>query len=165
MKKGIIIGSISAIIIIALCGWFYYYQYVEEVTDRYFVKYILPHEEKGMFGSKMSQPELELSVLSEYASDSAAVERESKKAALYKERLLEKFKNEKFDEANELTNEAKKNAYIDLLNEQRMIISITHVRSTDAKEALEIIKKHGLFSDDVEEFAKKNKLKAHIYPL
>ena len=55
--------------------------------------------------------------------------------------------------------------YIDLLSEKRMIISLTHIRNIDAEEALDIIKRHGLFSDDIKEYAEKNKLKANLYPL
>ena len=155
-------------IIVILCLGaigFYYYQYVDEVTDRYLVKYSLPHQNEGVYGSYMTKPKIEVINLPQYKSDSDAVKKETIEAESFKEGLLEKFENEDFKDDNEIINTARRNAYMSLLDENRMIISITHVRSIDAKEALEIIKEHGLFSDDVKEYAEKHKLKAIFYPL
>jgi hypothetical protein len=103
--------------------------------------------------------------LPQYESDSDAVKKETIEAESYKERILEKFKNDDFSDGDEFRNTARRNAYMNILDENRMVISLTHIRNMDAKKALEIIKEHGLFSDDVEEYAKENKLKANFYPL
>ena len=163
MKKSVLF--IIAILCVVAAGWFYYYQFVEEVTDRYLVKYSLPHRNEGVYGSYMTNPKMEFVNLPQYESDSDAVKKETIEAESYKERILEKFKNDDFSDGDEFRNTARRNAYMNILDENRMVISLTHIRNMDAKKALEIIKEHGLFSDDVEEYAKENKLKANFYPL
>jgi hypothetical protein len=79
--------------------------------------------------------------------------------------VLKDFSEEKFDDGNELKNMAKRNAYLDILNEERILLSITHVRSMDEEEAFNIIKEHGIFSKDIVEYAQGKKLKTNIYPL
>lgn len=156
---------IIAILCFAALVWFYYYQYVEEVTDRYLVKYTLPHENKSVYGSYKTELKVGIVNIPQYKSDSIAVRKETTAAESYNKKLLEKFEKENFKDGDEFMNNAKRNAYIDLLLEKRMIISLTHVRNMDAIEALDIIKKHGIFSKDVKEYGEKNKLKVNLYPL
>lgn len=163
MKKSLLIALLLSFSIAG--GYYYYFNYVEEITERYLVKYTIPHEEDGLYGTTMSDPKIDISRLKDYESDSLAIVHQKKEAESNKKWLLKQFSNEKFDDDDELMNLAKRNAYVNLLNEERMLISITHVRNMDAKEALDILKKHGLFSKDIKEYAEKKKLKANIYPL
>jgi hypothetical protein len=167
MKKKIFLYLITFVVLLAVIvgGWFYYYQYVEEVTERYLIKYTIPHETESMYGAYISKPEVEFVSVNKYSSDSIAIQRETKAAIEHHQYILKKFENEKFDDESEFMNITKRNAYVDLLNEKRILISISHVRSLDAKEALSLIKKHGIFSDDIIEYAEKNKLKTNIYPI
>ena len=146
---GIII--IAVCIIAALCGGFYYYHYnyVEEVTERYLVK----HSSK-----------VEISRLRFYENDSVAVEAETKALMKYKDDLLKLFEKESFGD-NEKIIEAKAEAYKEMYAETRAILVFTHVRNTSPKEILDIIRKYGLVSEQVKNYVEKHKIRMKVYPL
>ena len=150
MKKGYFVAAVAIIAVAVICGvWFYHYNYVEVVTERYIV----------------TVPKMEVKELTQYASDSVAVEKETANARDYRKKLLEMYDKEDFTDEDELTEEAKMNAYKNLMEQSSVLFSISHVRSTSPEEALEIIKEHGLLSNDVVEFAEENKIHVEVYQL
>ena len=57
MKKRLIIVIVIITCLIAVGGWCYY-KYIEEVTERYLVKYTEPHEEYGFYRNNLQFQDL-----------------------------------------------------------------------------------------------------------
>ena len=155
MKKAITI--LLAVAAIAAAGYYYYHNHVEEVTEYYVVK--------------AWKDKAEVARVRDYQNDSVAVETERRSYEKAMSRLLEKFgkdteaMKEPKDEVEEMMNNARVEAYKDLLSETRTIVVLTHTRSTSPKEVLEIMKKDGLLSDKAREYAEEHKVKASVYPI
>lgn len=164
MKKLIFI--LAALVVAAIGGYCYYYYYVDEVTERYLVKIRPPMERESTFGTTYSDPKVEISKIDfPYEDDSAAVANESKKYKRFYDDLLKKFGEEDFTKDSDFMNQAKLNAYKDMLAEDWLMITISETRNADSDELLETIKKHGIDSDETKEYIDRNKIKVSVYSL
>lgn len=166
MKKWIII--LVALAVAAIGGYCYYYYYVDEVTERYLIKITPPVKQESSFGTTYSDPKVEIEEIDfPYENDSTAVAYESEEYKRFHDYLLENLRSEDFfkDTDNEFVQQAKINAYKEKLAEERMILSISHTRSIDKDEFLKLIKKHGILSDKVEEYAVRKKIRTSTYTL
>lgn len=166
MKK-LYIG-ISVLVLCACIGvgiWYYYHNYVETVTEYILVKYTPPIEHDGYTSKEHS----EMAFVS-YSDDSTAVKRERVLMADYHNGVLDEYLKmpdtpPSDDQTAVMTWQAKRNAFEELLAEERILIRLTHVRSLEPKELLQLIKKHGMLSEPVDMFIQDNKIDAAFYPI
>lgn len=159
MKK-LLLPILAVIVIGAAVGGYLYYQhnYVEVVTERYLYTFT---PQGG------STPKVSITKTRNYPSDSIAVEYESKEVMKYLERLAKRYETDRKKHANddEIIRKAVDGAYDDLLREQRTLVILRHTRSMNVWGAIEIIKKHGLVSDEVKKYVEEKRLEMDIIPL
>lgn len=170
MKKNLVISIVITLIaIVAGGGYCYYYKCVETETHYYKLKYRAP-QERNYFGiTRYSEPKVELECLRVYENDSVAVadmqRDKDDRLKSFEKQLIEVSKEPvPKDQVEQIKHEAKINALIGLIDEQWVILSITHTRNFDQSKIDEIL---GIWNDSqkVEEFNNKYKISVKIYSI
>ena len=92
MKKLKYIIIISAILIVGVCGFLYYYFCIDTVNTYVLLKYTPPKREESIFGGyTYTKPEFEVKKLPDYKTDDEAVDDQKEKALNSHEFYLKKI--------------------------------------------------------------------------
>ena len=167
MKKLKYIIIISAIVIVGVCGFLYYYFCIDTVNTYVLLKYTPPKREESIFGGyTYTKPDFEFEKLPDYKTDDEAVDDQKEKALNSHEFYLKKYQEELEHptEDNDVIRKARLNACESLLTEQRILIRTTHTRRFNAEEALQMVIDHWT-DKSLEEYAKSKKIEVAIYQL
>lgn len=168
MKKTLI--TIFAIILIAgtaTGAWAYYYYNVEKVNNYYLITYTPPYERESIFGEiEYTKPEFEYKALLNYSSDESAIKAQTKEAKHRYTWLLQELERElKHPTEKELIlQKAKVDAITSALQEERILIRITHIRNFDSEEAFKMICDHWA-DKTLSNYAKSKKIDVAVYEI
>ena len=154
---------------------YYYYNYVEQVSDYYLISIELPRIEEWAFGKEKTDGKIEIKKLPEYANDSTAIVSETKKSEEFDEYLikeiekhLQKQKEVEQDFIEYNRERVHVNANTELLEQSRILMRFSHIRKFD-KDQFEKIKnliiKNGVFSEEVRRYMDKSKIDAEFYTI
>ena len=169
MKKKILIPIIIALIAAIGGGiYYYYYNYVETVTHYYLIRYTPAQIFNSPYGNSTIKPEVEISGLPEFISDSAAVAnviKDKERDLAWCEKELENVtKQNPTDNIKQIERNGKITALKRVLEEQWTTVSVTHTRNFDQSKINELVE---IWNDPtkVEEFNNKYKLSVKLYPI
>ena len=140
MKKYLPLIIIAAIAVIGLAAWFIYQQQV--VTDYYVA------EVKLLSEGKVSIEKIDV----DYKDESVAYREQTARIARIKMRAESELEN--------TTEKYRRMALLNTITEKAYLISITHKRSFDVSEAIDILKYDG--REKAENYAEKNDIKLNI---
>lgn len=131
------------------------------VTDYYFIETTppLPHEEL---------PSTKVSKLPEYENDSIAFHKGLEKAKIMHDKLVNACK-ETMERAEKYNSEymiqAAKEANANMLSTSYTMLKLSHKKSFKSEDLINLIKKHGLLSDEAQEYTKNKQIEYQIWPL
>lgn len=131
------------------------------VTDYYFIETTppLPHEEL---------PSTKVSKLPEYENDSIAFHKGLERAEVMYKRLSESCKNV-LDRAKAQKDpfalKCATDAVNNMLSTSYTMLKLSHKKSFKSEDLINLIKKHGLLSDEAQEYTKNKQIEYQIWPL
>ena len=159
-----------AIIIVAVCAFGLYYNYVNLITEYYTVETILPCDEDYAFAQAIDR-EAESQILvhqkKEYSSDKEAISSEQKNA----NSMRSIYRSKAIGAARENSN--KNDLILDPIYKYCKgesgalynIVKLSHTRKTNLTELWNIIKKYGLVSNEWRNYCESNNIKYDFLPL
>lgn len=187
MKKKKILITILIVILVgaAIGGYSYYkYNYIDEVTEYYYITYTPPIEKieytqqiklpalmSAFEQNELTDPEVEVGKLQQYANDSIAINDQTKKYQTLRkedEKKLEYYLSlnpKPNDFAKLAEKEAEVEAFRKFLAQEHYIISFSHHRNYKPEQFFSFIKKNGINWQKMKEFCNKNDLKGSYYKI
>ena len=159
-----IIASVVLLIGAIVAGIYYYYNDVEEINDYFLVS--VSESQEDLFG-KLQAPKIEITQEQNWGNDSLEIVRvTSMVKGKYKFAAKKLVELKRPTEGVELLKYyAEKEVLMDIISAQHTLVCFRHVRSYDAKDLLETLKKSNGDLSKINDYVKNKKVSIHFYSI